>query len=611
MTQSTNGTNGNDYGVTIGVDLGTTNSVASILEGAEPQVIVNAEGHRTTPSVVAFTKKGEVLVGAQAKRQSVTNPDRTVRSVKRHMGTDWTLKIDGTAYTPQEIAARILSKLKTDAEAYLGTPVESAVITVPAYFNDAQRQATREAGEIAGLRVARIVNEPTAAALSYGLGDDADEKIVVFDLGGGTYDVSVLELGDGVFEVLSTAGDTHLGGDDWDAAIVDWLVKGFSDENGIDLTTDPMAMTRLQEAAEKAKVELSSVQSTDINLPFITANASGPIHLQRTLSRSEFERMTADLLDRTREPFHTALKDAGLSTKDVKRVILVGGSTRMPAVVDLVTELAGTDPHRGVNPDEAVSEGAAVQAGVLTGGVSGVVLLDVTPLTLGIETEGGLATVMIPKNTTIPTSKTEMFTTASDNQPEVEVHVTQGERPMAADNTSLGRFKLTGIAPAPRGVPQIEVSFDIDANGIVSVKATDKATGRNQQVTITGGTSLTQAQIDKMIAAAEAHAASDAARKERVTAHNDTSHALWQMRSQLETLMTQGVVDDAVRAEIVSKMDELDRMLENDETPAADLIAARDDLASRLMSLGESVYANVQSASASTDDVVEAEIVEE
>ena len=457
----------------VGIDLGTTNSVVAVLDGSDPQVIANAEGQRTTSSVVAFAKNGEVLVGEQAKRQAITNPDRTVRSVKRHMGTDWSVGIDGKAYTSQEIAARILMKLKRDAETYLGEPVTEAVITVPAYFGDAQRQATKEAGQIAGLEVLRIVNEPTAASLAYGMDKNDDHLILVYDLGGGTFDVSILEIGEGVFEVKSTSGDTTLGGDDWDERVMDWLVTEFKNDHGVDLSADPMALTRLKEAAEKAKIELSSVAETEVNLPFITATDAGPIHMLKTLSRAEFRKLTDDLVERTRAPFESAIKDAGVTMDQIDHVILVGGSTRMPAVQELVKELAGKDPHQGVNPDEVVALGAAVQAGVLKGDVSGILLLDVTPLTLGVETEGGVFTKMIERNTTIPTRRSEIFTTAADNQPEVEIHVMQGERAMAADNKSLGRFKLPGIAPARRGVPQIEVTFDIDANGIVSVSAKD------------------------------------------------------------------------------------------------------------------------------------------
>ena len=519
----------------VGIDLGTTNSVISILEGGEPKIISNAEGHRTTPSVVAFAKNGEVLVGDQAKRQAITNPDRTVRSVKRHMGSDWSIEIDGKQYNSQEISARILQKLKRDAEAYLGEDVKEAVVTVPAYFGDAQRQATKEAGQIAGLEVLRIVNEPTAAALAYGLDSEKDDHLIlVFDLGGGTFDVSILEIGEGVFEVKSTHGDTDLGGDDWDERVIDWLVTGFKNDHGVDLSTDPMAMTRLKETAEKAKIELSSVQETEINLPFITATNEGPIHLLQTLKRSEFEQMTEDLVEKTRGPFKEALEDAGVKVDEIDHVILVGGTTRMPAVQSLVKELAGKDPHQGVNPDEVVADGASLQAGVLTGDVTRILLLDVTPLTLGVETEGGVANKMIERNTTIPTRRSEIFTTAADNQPEVEIHVLQGERPMATDNKSLGQFKLPGIAPAQRGVPQIEVTFDIDANGIVSVSAKDLGTGQTQQVTITGGTALSDEDIEQMIDDAETHAKEDVELKKAVEARNKADHAAYQIEGQLE-----------------------------------------------------------------------------
>ncbi len=607
-------------GRAVGIDLGTTNSVISILEGGEPKVIPNAEGQRVTPSVVAFAKNGEVLVGEQAKRQAITNPDRTIRSVKRHMGTDWTIEIDGKKYTAQEISARILQKLKRDAEDFLGEEVTQAVITVPAYFGDAQRQATKEAGQIAGLEVLRIINEPTAASLAYGLDKSNDQQILVYDLGGGTFDVSVLEIGEGVFEVKSTSGDTHLGGDDWDQRVMDWLVEGFKNDHGVDLSKDAMALTRLKEAAEKAKIELSTVQETEINLPFITATAEGPLHLLKTLTRSEFQKMTADLVERTKGPFERAVKDAGIPVSDIDHVILVGGSTRMPAVQDLVKDLAGKEPHKGVNPDEVVALGAAIQAGVLTGDVKGVLLLDVTPLTLGVETEGGMFTKMIERNTTIPTRRSEIFTTAADNQPEVEIHVLQGERPMAADNKSLGRFKLQGIAPAPRGIPQIEVTFDIDANGIVSVSAKDLGTGKTQQVTITGGTALDQDEIDRMIKEAEAHAAEDAERRRLAETRNQADHTAYQIEKQLGELGDR-LGDDEKQA-IEDKLAALRKLLADENATADALKSATDELLQTAQILGQKLYES-QQAEASTgggeagssepggDEVVEAEIVEE
>ena len=603
-------------GRAVGIDLGTTNSVVAILEGNEPRVIANAEGQRTTPSVVAFAKSGEVLVGDQAKRQAITNPDRTIRSVKRHMGTDWSSEVDGKTYTSQEISARILMKLKRDAEAYLGETVSEAVITVPAYFGDAQRQATTEAGQIAGLEVLRIVNEPTAASLAYGLDKGSDQTILVYDLGGGTFDVSVLEIGEGVFEVKATSGDTQLGGDDWDERIIEWLVKEFKNETGVDLSNDAMALTRLKESAEKAKIELSSVNETEINLPFITATNEGPIHLLKTLSRVEFQRMTEDLVERTRKPFQQAVKDAGLGVAEIDQVILVGGSTRMPAIQDLVQELAGKDPHQGVNPDEVVALGAAIQAGVLTGDVSGILLLDVTPLTLGVETEGSVMTKMIERNTTIPTRRSEIFTTAADGQPEVEIHVLQGERTMASDNKSLGRFKLQGIAPAPRGVPQIEVTFDIDANGIVSVSAKDLGTGATQQVTITGGTALDKDEIDRMISDAESHANEDEERRAHVEARNQADHAAYSIEKQLNEHGDK--LSDEEKADLETKIADL-RKLIADDAETDRLTGGTNDLMTASQILGQRIYeasqteqpAEATDGDAADDEVVEAEIVED
>ncbi|HEY3238547.1 MAG TPA: molecular chaperone DnaK [Acidimicrobiia bacterium] len=517
----------------VGIDLGTTNSVVSVLEAGEPTVIPNAEGQRTTPSVVAFSKTGEVLVGEVAKRQAITNPDRTIRSVKREMGTNWSIDIDGKKFTAQEISARILQKLKRDAESYLGDSVTQAVVTVPAYFDDAQRQATKEAGSIAGLEVLRIINEPTAAALAYGLDKETDQTILVFDLGGGTFDVSILDIGEGVFEVKATAGNTHLGGDDWDQRVIDWLVAEFKNAHGIDLSKDKMALQRLKEAAEKAKIELSSTQETTINLPFLSATPDGPLHLESKLTRSKFQEMTADLLDACKGPFEQAIRDAGLTKSDIHHMILVGGSTRMPAVQALVTELTGKEPHKGVNPDEVVAVGAAIQAGVLKGEVKDILLLDVTPLSLGIETKGQIFTRLIERNTTIPTKRSEVFTTAEDGQPSVEIHVLQGESDMAYRNKTLGKFQLVDLPPAPRGIPQIEVTFDIDANGIVHVSAKDRATSKEQSMTITGQSALNRDEIERMMREAEAHANEDRLRKEEAETRNNADTLVYQTEKLL------------------------------------------------------------------------------
>ena len=604
----------------IGIDLGTTNSCVAVMEGGEPVVITNAEGNRTTPSVVAFSKTGERMVGQVAKRQAVTNNERTISSIKRHMGTDYKVDIDGKKYTPQEISAMILQKLKADAEAYLGGAVTEAVITVPAYFNDAQRQATKDAGKIAGLEVKRIINEPTAAALAYGVDKEAEQKIMVYDLGGGTFDVSILDIGDGVIEVLATAGNTHLGGDDFDQCIINYLVSEFKKSEGIDLSSDKVAMQRLKEAAEKAKIELSGVTSSNINLPYITADATGPKHLDVTLTRAKFNELTAHLVDATMEPVRQAMSDAGLTANDISKVLLVGGSTRIPAVQEAVKKMTGKEGFKGINPDECVAVGAAIQGGVLGGDVKGLLLLDVTPLSLGIETMGGVFTRLIDRNTTIPTKKSQIFSTAADGQTSVEVHVLQGEREMAADNKTLGRFQLTGIAPAPRGVPQIEVTFDIDANGIVNVSAKDMGTGAEQKITITASSNLSKEDIDKAVREAEQYAAQDKARKEEVDARNAGDQMVYQAEKALSELGDK--VSESEKAPVTAAIEHLKETLKGSDVGA--IKQATEDAQKSFYAISEKLYqtqaqqgqpnagtaSGSQNASGNDDGVVDADFEE-
>ncbi|MCM1010812.1 MAG: molecular chaperone DnaK [Fusobacterium sp.] len=607
---------------TIGIDLGTTNSVVAVMEGGKPTVIANAEGSRTTPSIVGFSKTGERLVGQLAKRQAILNPDKTVISIKRHMGEDYKVNIDGKDYTPQEISAMILRKLADDASSYLGEKVTSAVITVPAYFNDAQRQATKDAGKIAGLDVLRIVNEPTAAALAYGLEKEKSEKVLVFDLGGGTFDVSILEIGDGVHEVLSTSGDTHLGGDDFDQKVMDWICEEFKKQEGIDLRSDKQAMQRVKEAAEKAKCELSSVVETNINLPFITADANGPKHLDLSLTRAKFEDLSYDLLERCKKPVEQAIKDAGISKSEIDEVVLVGGSTRIPAVQQLVKDYTGKEPNQSVNPDEVVAVGAAVQAGVLAGEVKDIVLLDVTPLTLGIETLGGVMTPLVPRNTTIPVSKSQVFSTAENNQTAVDIHVLQGERPMATDNKSLGMFRLDGIPPAMRGLPQIEVTFDIDANGIVNVSAKDKATNKEQKITITNSSNLSDQDIDKMVKEAEANAAEDKKKKEDAEVKNNASGLIGSADRIVKDF--EGKIDPADESKLKEQKEALQKALDENKSPE-ELKKLSDELQQTMFSISQKAYeqvqkegetaqssnANSESSSKADDDVIDAEYVKE